>query len=272
MTAACSNVTTPVEPLPPGGQFGRWWPASVVLVAIVLVTEVVIRGLHVASYLVPAPSQVLAQLWAERSSIATNLGFTSLEAIGGFVIGTVLAVVTSVVFAHSRLAERSLFPLAVVLQTVPIVVIAPLLIIAFGNGLVPKAVAAGLITFFPVLVNMTKGLSEVDPDLLDLFALLNANRWQVLWRLRLPSSLPFLFASLRISAANCFIGAIVAEWIGADRGIGYLIQLRMYQLRIDGLYAAMLASSAAAVAFFGVVVAAEYVLAPWRRNSAAEKH
>src|SRR5712691_8804287 len=112
--------------------------------------------------------------------------------------------------------------MAIALRSVPFVALAPVLVIWLGNGLAPKIVIASLVCFFPTLVNMTRGLRSVDPEALELMYSLSANRWQVLWRLRWPSALPFLFSALKISAAGAVLGAVVAEWIGSDLGIGYL--------------------------------------------------
>jgi ABC-type nitrate/sulfonate/bicarbonate transport system permease component len=237
----------------------------VVLLVALLAAELAIRLFHISSYLLPTPSAVLHKLLDERVLIAQHLGVTSVEALGGFAGGVLAALVVSILFVYVRPVERGLFPLAIVLQTVPVVVIAPILIIAFGNGLIPKAVIAGIISFFPALVNLTRGLNSVDPLLLDLFATYYAPSWKVLLKLRLPASLPFLFSALRIASANCFIGALVAEWIGAERGIGYLIQIRMYQLNIESLYASVAASSAAAVLFFGLIALVERITLPWKQ-------
>jgi NitT/TauT family transport system permease protein len=132
----------------------------------------------------------------------------------------------------------------------------------------PKAVIAALICYFPTVVNMVRGLDSPSPILFDLFALLNASRWQILFKLRLPASLPFLFASIRIATANCFIGALVAEWVSADRGAGYLMQIKMYQLETATVYATVLATSLTAILFFCLAGVVERSMVPWAAERA----
>lgn len=230
----------------------------------VLLVEIIVRVLQVSSYLLPAPSVVLVRLVSEWRNITSHLLVTTTEAVGGFTVAAVLAILAAVAFVRFEAVERAFFPLAIILQTIPVIIIAPILVVLLGNGLGPKIVIAAMITFFPTLVNMTRGLKAIDPLTLDLFATLNASWLQVLWKLRFPGALPYLFSSLKIASANCFIGAIVAEWMGADCGIGYLAQVYLYQLNIDLLYAAVLASSATAILFSGAISLAEMLACPWQ--------
>jgi NitT/TauT family transport system permease protein len=241
-----------------------WLPATGILLGLAVAAEAAVRAGRVSSYLLPAPSQVLLQLVKHWDAIGPNLWVTTVEAVGGFLIASILAVIIATAFVYFRPLEQALFPLIVVLQTVPVIIIAPILIIVFGNGMGPKVIIAAIITFFPTLINMTRGLREVDPLALDLFAIMNASKVQTYFKLRFPSALPYLFSSLRIAAANCYIGAVVGEWIAADKGIGYYVQINLFQLNIDRLYAAVLTSSAAAILFSGVVGLAETLLCRWR--------
>src|SRR5919202_4123911 len=157
--------------------------------------------------------------------------------------------------------------MSVAIRTVPIIAIAPLLVLLLGNGYAPKIIIVALISFFPTLVNMVRGLESVEPNSLELMRVLSASPAQVFWKLRLPSSLPFLFSALKIATTSCVIGAIVAEWIGSDTGLGYLIIVSTFEFRTGLLYATMAVGSFLALAFFGAVVLLERLVVRWQPTS-----
>ncbi|HAH14631.1 MAG TPA: ABC transporter permease, partial [Chloroflexi bacterium] len=155
-------------------------------------------------------------------------------------------------------------PVAIGLRTIPIVAITPLLVVWLGNGYAPKIAIAALISFFPTLVNMSRGFASPSPDQLELMHALASSQWQVFRLVRWPASLPYLFASLKIAATSSVLGAIVAEWIGSDRGLGYLIVAATFEYRVARLWATIAVSTALALAAFLTVVAFERLAIPWR--------
>jgi NitT/TauT family transport system permease protein len=187
-----------------------------------------------------------------------------IEATGGFFIGNAVAILLAILFVHNKTMERTLFPIAVAVRTVPIIAIAPILVLLLGNGYAPKIVIAALISFFPTLVNMVRGLEAVEGSALELMRVLSATRRQILFKLRLPSSLPFLFAALKISTASSVIGAIVAEWIGADVGLGYLIVISTFEFRTGLLYATTVVASLLALGLFLAIVILEHLIVRWQ--------
>lgn len=275
-------------------------------------------GLH--RYEVPTLSEDIQALQANWSIIGPALKDSVADALCGFFLGNLLAIFGAILFTQSRLIERTWFPLAIVFQTIPIVVIAPLSLTIFASlqwgpydplpiidtGLKPILLVTVLITFFPTLVNMTVGLKDIDPNLHELMRLIGSSplrtrvdriranrsdrpaiaraaaavscgllsamaemseRWSLLWRLRLPSSMPYLFSSLKITATLCFVGAFVGEFVvAANIGVGGYIK----EYEIQGLYpqvwAAVLAFVLATLVFIGFVVLAERLLFPWRRQ------
>lgn len=237
---------------------------GLIVVFSLLILELLIRGFEISNYLLPPPSRILQQLYVHWETIAPNLQVTIIEAVCGFVVATVLAIGLATVFLYLPLVERGFYPFVVVFQTIPVIIMTPVLIVVFGNGMGPKILIAAIITFFPTLINMNRGLKAVDPLMLDLFKVMNATQLQTFIKLRFPASLPYLFSSLKIASVNCFIGAIVGEWIGASEGIGYLSQLYLYQLNIDRLYAAVVASSLAAIIFSGLISFAEGLICRWQ--------
>lgn len=234
------------------------------ILGILLYWELHIRAFRVPHYLVPAPTDVGRALVAEWPTLQRNTGATVFEAVGGFLLGNGVAILLAILFVHNRPMERTLYPVAVAIRTVPIIAIAPLLVLLLGNGYAPKIVIAALISFFPTLVNMVRGLEAVEPSALELMRVLSASRAQVFFKLRLPSSLPFLFSALKIATTSSVIGAIVAEWIGSDTGLGYLVIISTFEFRTGLLYATMAVGSFVALAFFGVVVLLERLVVRWK--------
>jgi len=238
------------------------------IAAILLYWELHIRLFKVPYYLMPAPSDIWRALGEEWPAIQRNLVATVIEAVGGFFLGNAVAIVLAVLFVHNRPTERVLYPVAVAIRTVPIVAIAPILVLLLGNGYAPKVVIAALISFFPTLVNMVRGLEAVESSALELMRVLSATKAQVLFKLRLPSSLPFLFSALKIATTSCVIGAIVSEWIGSDTGLGYLIIVATFSFQTGLLYATMAVGSFLAIAFFGAVVMLERLVIRWKPETA----
>lgn len=233
---------------------------------LALLVEICVHLFRVPAYLLPPPSVIVRTLILAFPNIGPHLWTTVIEAISGFALATVFAILGAVFISHLRSFESILIPVAVAVQTIPIIIITPLLIVVMGNGIAPKIVIAALISFFPTFVNMTRGLKAVDTTALNLFYVLNASKLQILFKLRFPSAMPYLFSSLKIAAANCFIGAIVGEWVSADHGIGFLAQIYLHQLKIDYLYATVLASSLVAIIFVFVTSVIENAVCFWHES------
>jgi len=232
-------------------------------VGLVLVWQLVVTALSVPTYIVPAPTDVVTSLVDDFDLLVSNLWPTALESVSGFVIGNVVAIVLAVVFVHNASLERSLFPVAIVIRTVPIVAIAPVLVLMLGNGYAPKIAIAALISFFPTLVNMVRGFHSADAQAIELFRVLSASKWEIFWKVRAYSSLPFLFSSLKIAATSSVIGAIVAEWIGANAGLGALIIDATFNFRTPLLYSTMVFASVLALAFFLLITLVERWVVTW---------
>ena len=205
------------------------------------------RIADVPEYIVPGPYVILKRLFGDLGFFARHGGITLWEAMAGFGLGAGVALVGATAMAHSRFLERTLFPLAVLVKVTPIVAIAPLFVIWFGFGSFPKILIAALITFFPVLVNGMVGLRSVNPGVLDFFQSLNASGSEIFLKLRVPSSLPYLFAAFRISIPLSVIGAVVGEWFSGDRGLGSVIIVAHNDLLMPTLFAAVLT-----LAFIGI--------------------
>jgi NitT/TauT family transport system permease protein len=195
--------------------------------------------------------------------LMTNLAPTAIEAIGGFLLGNFAAIVTAAVFVHSRSVEQAFFPVAVLINSIPVVAKAPILVLLLGNGLAPKIAIAAIICYFPTLVNMVRGLQAVSPQAMELMHVLSASRREIFFKLRVPTSLPFLFSALKIATSTATVGAIVGEWIGSQIGIGALIIQATYNFDSALLYATVLCGSAFSVIFFLTIRAIELWVVRW---------
>jgi NitT/TauT family transport system permease protein len=270
-TATASGARVSVEVHPRHRR--RWSPRSLVgplagMVAVLAVWQALIVLLHVKEYLVPAPTAVARSLLDNWHLLLKNAWPTTIESLAGFAIGNLFAIGLAIVFVHSKTLEQTFYPMAVVLRTIPIVAVAPLLVLLLGQGYAPKIAIAALISFFPTLVNMVRGFGAVDAQALELMRVLSASRWEVFFKLRLINSLPFLFAALKIATGACVIGAIVAEWIGSDAGLGVLVINATTQFETPLLYATMTVASAMALLFFGIVVVLEKLIVRWEADDA----
>jgi NitT/TauT family transport system permease protein len=210
---------------------------------------------------------VAEALRTQSGLLADNTWPTLLEALAGFLVGNVIAILIAIGFVHNRTFQQSIYPLAVTIRTLPIVAISPIIVLMLGLGFTSKVAIAALITFFPTLVNMVDGLNSVDPQALELMHVLSASRWEVFRFLRWPTSLPYLFSALRIATTASLLGAIIAEWIGSNSGLGYLILAATYDYRTPLLYATMAVASALALALFGLVSLIEHYAVPWRQTT-----
>jgi NitT/TauT family transport system permease protein len=221
-----------------------------VLVVFVGVWEWAVRQFDVPAFIAPAPSAVLASLAGGLRSrlYLEHFGITLYETILGFLIASVFGIVCGAVVAQFRLVEQTVYPYLVALQTLPKIAIAPLIIVWFGFGISSKIIIAAMVGFFPVLVNVIVGLKTVDQSKLDLMRSLNATRWQTFRLVKFPNALPFVFAGLDIAIVFSVLGAIVGEFVGAQRGLGVLILQFNFNLDIAGVFAVMILLSVLGVA------------------------
>ncbi|MDP2925461.1 MAG: ABC transporter permease [Nanoarchaeota archaeon] len=234
-------------------------------VGILIVWEVIIFLLHIPEYLLPRPVQIISEITVNFNSLLGHLGITMLEAVFGYIIANIIGFVVAVIFAHSKMVERGFYPYAIALQTTPIVAMAPLLVLWFGSGLASKIAVTAIICFFPILVNTIKGLKFVDENTIDLFKSYSANKWQIFVKLRLPNSMPYIFSALKISTSLALVGAIVGEFVGASKGIGYLILTSSYHLETAIMFAAIIISAIAGVLFFKVISFIEKKVIFWQK-------
>jgi NitT/TauT family transport system permease protein len=234
--------------------------------------EYAVRVNEMPSYILPGPIEVWHTLLRDWHTLSVSLGITLQITFAALFVAATLGLLLAVLFAQSRIIELSLFPYAVILQVTPIVAIAPLIIIWVDDIRIALLICAWIVAFFPILANTTIGLNSADHNLLDLFRLYGATRWQVLTRLRLPSAMPFFLAGLKISGGLALIGAIVAEFVagtgGSASGLAYRILEAGYQLQIPRMFAALLLVSATGIAIFLVMTLISHLaLRSWHESA-----
>ncbi len=229
--------------------------------------EAWVRLRDVPEYLVPAPSAIAGRL-AEDPTFFAHQGFITLYgALIGFGLGATVAILLAVLMAHSRFLERSLFPLAIMVKVTPIIAIAPLLAIWFGFGLMPKLFITALIVFFPVMVNAVVGFRSVNPWALELLHSLAASPWEVFLKLRLPSSLPYLFAAFKVSIPLSVIGAVVAEWFSGQEGLGRVIQVSNSNLDMPTAFGAIISLTVLGIGLYLIISFLERRLLSWHESA-----
>lgn len=234
-------------------------PPLVPLLAILVAAELLVRGKVIKPYLLPPPSRVFQALWSDWRPLSRALGSTAIGSLVGFFLSTTIGVAVAVALSSRRWVRRAFYPYAVFFQTVPIIAIAPLLVIWLGYGL-PTAIASAFIaSIFPVIANTLTGLRSTEPALQDLFKLYGASPSDTLWKLRLPSALPNILTGLRIAGGLAVIGAIVGEFIGGNETLGDLINASIAQQRNDVVFAAVLLASLLGLALFGAISLASYL-------------
>ena len=231
--------------------------------ALLAVWWALIAVFDVKPFIAPAPQVVAATLVAKAPVLWANLVPTAMEAVCGFLIGNLVAIAVATLFVHRKWVELAFFPMVVLLNSVPVVAKAPILVLLLGNGMAPKIAIAAVICFFPTLVNMVRGLEAVNPQSMELMHVLSATRREVFWRLRVPTSVPYLFSALKIAASTATVGAIVGEWVGSQEGIGALIIQATYNFDSALLYATVVTGSVFSVAFFLLIRLLERLCVRW---------
>jgi ABC-type nitrate/sulfonate/bicarbonate transport system permease component len=244
----------------------RWIAPTLMFCAALLAWQGVASTNWFDDLTLASPTEVAQSLWHDRSILFDSLGTTVTEVMVGLGISVALGAITAVAMHLWRPLRDATYPLLVGSQAIPIVIVAPLFIIAFDYGLWPKVAIVALVCFFPVTVNLMDGLRSVAPEQLKLMRSLGASRLQTLWKVELPSALPSLFSGLKIAATVSVIGAVFGEAAGAESGLGYLVLLDNHQLETPRAYAGVVLLAVLAVGLFLLTALIERVATPWTRE------
>jgi NitT/TauT family transport system permease protein len=242
-------------------------PAIIALIVFLMVWYLLIYIFTISPLILPTPYEVAASLFTNLPFLLQHGGLTLLEAVLGFLLGGVAAVVLAVVFQFSDKFQEAIYPYVIALKAIPLVVLAPLVVVWFGSGFASKVVMASIISFFPIMVNAVQGLNSVEQEALDLMASLSASRRQVLLKLKFPASLVAIFAGMKISSTFAVIGAVVAELVNAQNGIGYVIKNSSYYLDTALTFAAIFVAALIGLLFFWVINILEKKIIFWKQNT-----
>jgi putative hydroxymethylpyrimidine transport system permease protein len=246
------------------------WRPALLGVALLGAWEAYARLGGVDDFLLPAPTEVARAVWDDRSLLWDNFAVTGREVVLGIAVAVAAGLLCAFALHLSRTLRVAVYPLLVASQTVPIVIVAPLLVAWLGYDLAPKLAIIGLVCFFPVTVTTLDGLASVDPELRKLMRTLDASRLQAFRRVEAPAALPALFSGAKIAVAVAVIGAVLAEQAGSSDGLGHLILQAIPQFETARAYAAVAVLSAFAIALFGVLALAERLLIPWAHRTKTE--
>lgn len=244
------------------------WITPLSLLGLLAAWEVFTRLAGLPSFILPAPAQVWERFLRTLAdgSLLMHASVTFQEVTLGLLAGVSVATLLGYAIAKSRLLERALSPLLVASQAIPVVALAPLLVIWFGPGMFSKVLICSLIVFFPVLINTVVGLRAVPKSLGDMMRALHANRWQVLWHLEIPAALPVFLGGLRVGATLSVIGAVVGEFVGSDRGLGFLINIGRGQYDTALVFVAIFSLVFMALSLYGLVILVERRLLWWHES------
>jgi NitT/TauT family transport system permease protein len=229
--------------------FSRIWPVAIFLA----VWELIVHGFSIPTYILPAPERVISKILEARVLLADHAMISIFEIFAGFLAAALGGFLIGIVIVYSKRMERMIEPFLVVSQVVPKVALAPLFIIWFGHGLAPKVIIAATIAFFPVLVNTVLGLKAVEHEILEMMDSIAASKHQIFWRVRLPNALPYILPSLKVAGLLSVVGAMVGEFVGADKGLGYLMIVGDVNLDTEMLFAALVIVTLVGLMIYGVV-------------------
>jgi ABC-type nitrate/sulfonate/bicarbonate transport system permease component len=241
----------------------QWLPSGVFLIILLAVWQLIVETLKIPGWLLPSPTQVLKAFGSTIDLLFQHSLTTIFETTTGFIISIILGLCVGLLMDLFPLVKRTLYPYLIFSQTVPLIAIAPLLILWLGYGLLPKIMTVILVCFFPISVSLVEGLENSDPDLMNLLKSMGATRWQILFYVRWPNAMPSLFSGLKISATYSVMAAVVGEWLGASSGLGVYLTRASHSFLTDRVFAAILSISLLSLLYFALISLLGRWILPW---------
>jgi NitT/TauT family transport system permease protein len=245
------------------GSTGDIAAPTLLMFFILAMWEALVRVLDIPTFVLPAPTMIVATIFTDSAMIFRHLQVTLFEIAWGYVLAAVMGFVVSLATVYSVAFRRGALPLIVAAQTIPVIAIAPILVIWFGYNAVPRIIITALVAFFPLTISFITGLQSVTPDFIAFFRSLNASELQIFLKLRLPAGLANIFAGLKVATTLAVVGATISEWVGASEGIGYLMAQDSAQINTTRVFASLVVLGAFGMIFFAAVGVAERIAMPW---------
>ncbi|MEM2095497.1 MAG: ABC transporter permease [Candidatus Caldarchaeum sp.] len=244
----------------------RYVPSAIILVMFFFLWEASVAAFNIPSFLIPAPSSIFAELLGTRVNWLEHTLFTTYETLAGFALAAVVGIATGYVIVHFRTISNIIYPYILAAQIVPKVAVAPLFFIWFGFGETPKILLSFLIAYFPIVIDTVVGLRAADPDLLDYMKLIDAKPHQVFFHVKWPNALPHIFGSFKVAMTLAIIGAVIGEFVGAQKGLGYMIVLAQQHFTTSIIFASLILLVVLGSLLYLAIELAEFLVTPWYRK------
>lgn len=242
------------------------WPAIATVIALIVAWQLIVDLGNVAEFIAPSPTAIAREFAADPGLLISNTWVTLLESLVGFGLGIAVGLPLAIMVVEWEVLRRTIYPVVLILQSVPKVALAPILLVWFGFGPGPKVLVAFLTCFFPIFLDAAAGMASTSPDQLDLLRSLRARRAQMLWRLKLPHALPRIFVGMEVGVTLAVIGAVVGEFVQSSNGLGYLILTGANQANTPLAFAALVLLTLISVVLFYVVQFVEHLVCPWAEH------
>ena len=239
---------------------------------ILFIWQISIDRFEVPQYILPSPKDIISTLTNIVPSITKHIYATLYEALIGFIISILVALILAILMDNVKLIKKCIYPILVVSQTIPIIALAPLFVIWFGFGILPKIIVVVLVCFFPIVISLIDGLESVDTDMVNLLKTMGASKFQIFILVKLPASTVNFFSGLRIAATYSIMGAVIGEWLGGDRGLGVYMIRAKNSYALDKVFAVIIIIVILSMSLFGLLYLLQYLLTPWSRNKADKKN
>jgi NitT/TauT family transport system permease protein len=243
-----------------------WVRPVLFLVLLVVLWDVAIRIFRIPPYQIPKPADVLLTLWTDGPQLLTQAVPTTIATVQGFLLSAIFGIGIAVLIAGSRTTESYIYPLLVFSQSIPKIAIAPLFVVWFGFGMMPKVLSAFLLGFFPVVVSAVQGFKSVEPEMLDLARAMEAKRFQIFRMVSFPHAMPAIFAGLKVSITLAVVGAVVGEFVGSNNGLGFVLQRSIGNFELPTMFAALVILSLIGVVLFWILDVLERLVIPWHAS------
>ncbi len=236
-------------------------------ISLIIIWQLIVDKGMIERYTLPSPTDVISTLFKILPNIKVHIYTTLKEALLGFVISVILSVVLAVLMDNIKVIRRSIYPILVVSQTIPTVVLAPLFGMWFGFGMLPKIIIVVLVCFFPIVISLMDGLNSVDEDMVNLLKSMGATKFQIFKTVKFPASLVNFFSGLRIAATYSVMGAVIGEWVGANAGLGFYMMRVKHSFAMDKVFAVVIIIIFLSMALFGILFLVQHILTPWNRKN-----